>query len=146
MLNLLEGYFLVNDFSNREKITFGLLKFITLIDDQWKNHYEKRGTKESTLLLVTPSQNSFKDVVKEQYYLVGSYEDKYIKWTTLWKERDQDVPNFTNISPTLRTKFGITNYEQHLVLMYRSCLYKYIQLKMEFLDISSLGATYQYAT
>jgi hypothetical protein len=31
------------------------------------------------------------------------------------------------------------------VLKYSSCLHRYIQEEMEFLDISSLGATYRYA-
>ena len=36
--------------------------------------------------------------------------------------------------------------EKHLVLKYRSCLHIYIQEEMEFLDISSLGTTYWYAS
>jgi hypothetical protein len=70
--------------------------------------------------------------------------DKYIKWTTLRQGRDQDVPEFTNIFHTLRTKLGIKDSERHLVLKYHNCLHKYIQDEMEFLDISSLGTTYRY--
>ena len=47
-----------------------------------------------------------------------SYEDQYIKWTMLRQGRDQDVPEFTNIFHTLRTKLGIKDSEQHLVLKY----------------------------
>jgi hypothetical protein len=54
------------------------------------------------------------------------------------------VPEFTNIFHTLRTKLGIKDYERHLVLKYCSGLHRYIQDEMEFLDISFLGATYQY--
>jgi hypothetical protein len=50
------------------------------------------------------------------------------------------VPDFTNIFHTLRTKLGIKDSERHLVLKYRGALHRYIQTKMEFLDISSLGA------
>jgi hypothetical protein len=50
-----------------------------------------------------------------------------------------------NIFHTLRTKLGIKDSEQHLVLKYHDSLHRYIYTKMEFLDISSLGATYQYA-
>jgi hypothetical protein len=59
---------------------------------------------------------SFMDAIKEQYYPVGSYDDLYTKWTTLWKERDQAVPEFTNIFHTLRTKLGIKDLELHMVL------------------------------
>jgi hypothetical protein len=31
----------------------------------------------------------FVDVVKEQYYPVGNYDDQYMRWTTLRKERGQ---------------------------------------------------------
>jgi hypothetical protein len=40
---------------------------------------------------------SFRDAIKEQYYPVKSYDDLYTKWTTLRQERDQAVPDFTNI-------------------------------------------------
>jgi hypothetical protein len=44
------------------------------------------------------------DVVKEQYYPVGNYDDQYMRWTTLPQERGQAVPEFTNTFHTLRTK------------------------------------------
>jgi hypothetical protein len=69
----------------------------------------------------------------------------YTKWTTLRQERDQVVPDFTNMFHTLRTKLGIKYSERHLVLKYHGSMHRYIQIKMEFLDISSLGATYRYA-
>jgi hypothetical protein len=76
---------------------------------------------------------------------MGSYEDKYIQWTTLRQQRDQDVHEMTNLFHTLCTKLGIKDSEKHLVLKYRSCLHRYIQEEMEFLDISSLGVAYRYA-
>jgi hypothetical protein len=76
---------------------------------------------------------------------VGSYEDKYIQWTTLRQQRGQDVHEITNLFHTLRTKLGIKYSEKHLVLKYRSFLHRYIQEEMEFLDISSLGVAYRYA-
>jgi hypothetical protein len=39
---------------------------------------------------------------------------------------------------------GIKYSERHLVLKYRGGLHTYIETKMEFLDISPLGMTYQY--
>jgi hypothetical protein len=69
----------------------------------------------------------------------------YTKWTTLQQERNQAVPDFTNIFYTLRTKLGIKDSKRNLVLKYRGSLHRYIQNEMEFLDISSLGAAYRYA-
>jgi hypothetical protein len=55
------------------------------------------------------------------------------------------MPEFTNIFHTLRTKLGIKDSERHMVLKYCGGLHRYIKAKMDFLDISSLGATYRYA-
>jgi hypothetical protein len=55
------------------------------------------------------------------------------------------VHELTNMFHTLRTKLGIKYSEKHLVLNYRSCLHRYIQEEMEFLDISLLATTYRYA-
>jgi hypothetical protein len=84
------------------------------------------------------------DVVKEQYYPVGNYEDQYMRWTTLRQERGQVVPEFTNTFHILCTNLGIKHFELHLVLKYCGALQRYIQTEMDFLDISSLGAAYRY--
>ena len=58
-LNLLEGYFLVHDFSNREKIIFALLKAGPHVKDWWETHYEKKDKTELSLFSVVPTWNSF---------------------------------------------------------------------------------------
>ena len=85
------------------------------------------------------------DVIKEQYYPVGNYDDQYTKWTTLWQERDQTVWEFTNLFQTLHTKIDIKDFEYHLVLKYHGFLHRYIQIEMDFLDISSMGVVRWYA-
>jgi hypothetical protein len=55
------------------------------------------------------------------------------------------VHELTNLFHTLCTKLGMKDSEKHLVLKYCNCMHRYIQEEMEFLDISSLGATYWYA-
>ena len=90
-LNLLEGYFSVHDFFDREKIIFALLKATPHVKDWWETYYEKKDETEPSLFSAIPTWNYFWDAIKEQYYLVGSYEDKYIQWTTMWQQRDQDV-------------------------------------------------------
>ena len=106
-LNLLEGYFSVHKFSKREKITFSLLKEVPHVKDWWETFCEQKETEETSLFSVTVTWESFRDAIKEQYYHVGSYDDLYTKWTTLRQERDQAVPDFTNIFHTLRTKLGV---------------------------------------
>jgi hypothetical protein len=143
-LNLLEGYFLVHKFFDREKITFALLKVSPPVKYWWDNYFEERAVEESTMFVVCPTWDFFWDSIKEKYYPVGSYEDQYTKWSTLSQERDKMVPDFTNIFHTLRTKLGIKDSEHHLVLKYCGCFHRYIQTKMNFLDIASLGTTYRY--
>jgi hypothetical protein len=71
--------------------------------------------------------------------LLEAMMTKYMRWMTLCQERDQTVPEYTNIFHTLCSKLGIQDSERHLVLKYHSGLHRYIQTKMDFLDISSLG-------
>jgi hypothetical protein len=84
------------------------------------------------------------DALKEQYYPIGNDEDQYMRWTTLQQERGQEVLEFTNSFHTLHTNMGIKYSERHLVLKYRGALHRYIKTEMNFLDISSLGATCRY--
>jgi hypothetical protein len=110
-LNILEGYFSIHNFSNKEKITFVLLKVVPHVKYLWEAFCEKKETEETSLFLVTTTWESFRDAIKEQYYPVESYDDLYIKWTTLRQERDQVVLDFTNIFHTLCTKLGIKDSE-----------------------------------
>jgi hypothetical protein len=64
-LNLLEGYFSVHNFFDRENITFSLLKVVPHVKDWWDTYSEKRDTKESTIFVVTPTWDSFMDAIKE---------------------------------------------------------------------------------
>ena len=75
-LNLLEGYFSVHDFSNRENITFSLLKATPHVKDFWETYCEKKDVREPSLFLATPTWNYFWDAIKEKYYLVGRYDNK----------------------------------------------------------------------
>jgi hypothetical protein len=73
---MLEGYFSVHNFSNREKITFALLKAISHVKDWWNIYFEQRAIDESIIFTVIPTWDSFIDAIEEQYYPVGSYEDQ----------------------------------------------------------------------
>jgi hypothetical protein len=74
-LNLLEGYFSIHNFSDRENITFFLLKVVPHVEDCLETYCEKKTIEESTTSAVIPTWDSFRDVIKEQYYLVGSYDN-----------------------------------------------------------------------
>jgi hypothetical protein len=125
-LNLLEGYFSIHNFSNREKITFALLKAVPYVKDWWETFCEKKAIDEPSLFTVTLTLKSFMDAIKEQYYPVEIYDGLYTRWTTLQQEMDQTMPEFTNIFHTLRTKLGIKYSERHLVLKYCDSLHRYI--------------------
>ena len=43
-LNLLEGYFFVHNFFDREKITFALLKGVPHVKHWWETNWEKSST------------------------------------------------------------------------------------------------------
>ena len=133
-------------FSTGRRLFFALLKATPHVKNWWETYCEKKDETKPSFFSAVSTWNSFRDAIKEQYYPVGSYEDKYIQWTTLRQQRDQDVHELTNLFHTLRTKLGIKDSEKHLVLKYRGCLHRFIQEEMEFLDISSLGTAYRYAT
>ena len=48
-VNLLEVYFSVYKFSDREKITFALLKVVPYVKDWWETCYEQASIKESEM-------------------------------------------------------------------------------------------------
>jgi hypothetical protein len=98
------------------------------------------------LFLIILTWNYFKYVIKEKYYPVGSYDDKYIQWTTLWQQRDRYVHEMMDLFHTLRTNLGIKYSEKPLVLKYHNFFHRYIWEEMQFLNISSLGTKYQYAS
>ena len=124
-LNVLEGYFSVHNFFNKEKITFVLLKEVPHVQNWWGTYCEKKSLDESGMFETNPTWASFIDAIREQYYPVGNYDDQYTKWTILHQERDQMVSEYTNKSHTLRTKLSIKDSERHLILKYHSGLHRY---------------------
>jgi hypothetical protein len=78
-LNMLEGYFFVHNFFDREKITFTLLKDLPHVKHWWETYWEKCSIEESGIYWVEPTWDFFVDAVKEQYYPLGNYDDQYIR-------------------------------------------------------------------
>jgi hypothetical protein len=74
-LNLLEGYFFVHNFSDRENITFALLKALPHVKNWWETYWEKISTKDFGIYGADPTWDFFLDAVKEQYYPIGNYDD-----------------------------------------------------------------------
>jgi hypothetical protein len=54
-LNLLEGYFFVHNFSDREKITFVFLKSLPHVKHWWETYSKKNFTEESGIFWVEPT-------------------------------------------------------------------------------------------
>jgi hypothetical protein len=144
-LNLLEYYYFVQKNSDNEKITFTLLKSLPCVRVWWEGYWERYTTNEYTLFGRELTWAAFVDALKEEFYHVRNYDDQYMRWTTLCQKRDQMVLEYTNIFHTLCSKLGIKDSKRHLVLKYCSGLHRYIQTKMDFLDIYSLGVAYRYA-
>jgi hypothetical protein len=108
---MIEGYFSIHNFSDRENITFALLKDLPHVKHFWEPYWEQASTKEYGIYGAEPNWEFFVDAVKEQYYPVGNCEFQYMISTTIWKERGQEVLEFTNTFHTLRTKLGIKFFE-----------------------------------
>ena len=122
-MNVIEGYFSMHNFSDREKITFALLKEVPHVQNWWGTYWEKISLDESRMFETNPTWASFVDAIKEQCYPVGNYDDQYAKWTILRQERDQMTSKYTNKFHTLRTKLGIKDSKRNLVLKYHSGLH-----------------------
>jgi hypothetical protein len=54
-LTLLEGYFFVHNFSDKEKITFTFIKSLPHVKHWWENYWEKSSTEESGIYGVDPN-------------------------------------------------------------------------------------------
>ena len=54
-VNMLEGYFSVYNFSDRENITFSLLKVVPHVKDWWETYCEKTSIQESRMFGAKPT-------------------------------------------------------------------------------------------
>jgi hypothetical protein len=54
-LNLLEDYFSIHHFSDRENITFALLKALPYVKHWWETYWEKSSTEESRIFGAEPT-------------------------------------------------------------------------------------------
>ena len=82
-VNLLEGYFSVYNFSDRENITFSLLKVAPHVKDWWETYCEQASTEEYEMFGTKPTWASFVDALKGKYYPVKNYKDQQTRWITL---------------------------------------------------------------
>ena len=57
--NLLDGYFSVHDFSNRENINFSLLKVTPHVKDWWETYCDQKDKVEPSLFSTPPTWNYF---------------------------------------------------------------------------------------
>jgi hypothetical protein len=111
VVKFLEGCFFGHNFFDGENITFALLKALPPVKHWWETYWEKNSTEESGIFGAEPTWNFFMDALKDQYCLMGNYDDQYMKLTMLHQERGQIVSEFTNTFHTLLTKLGIKDSE-----------------------------------
>ena len=78
-LDVLEGYFSIQNFYDRENITFTLLKAVSHVQNWRGTYWEKNSSDEFGMFGTNPTWASFIDVIKKQYYPVGNYDDQYTK-------------------------------------------------------------------
>jgi hypothetical protein len=71
-LTLLESYFSVHNFSDKEKITFALLKAIPHVKNYWETYWEQSSTEESGIYGVGPTWDFFVDVVRNSITLLAT--------------------------------------------------------------------------
>jgi hypothetical protein len=74
-LNLLEGYYSVQKFSNSEKITSVLLKSIPHVRAWWEGYWERYSVDESTQFRRETTWATFVDSLKEDLYHIRKYDD-----------------------------------------------------------------------
>jgi hypothetical protein len=82
-LNLLESYYSVQKNSSDEKIIFVVLKALPHAKSWWEDCSERHIMDESIPFGKEPTWVDFVDAIKEKFYLVGSYDNQYARWTTL---------------------------------------------------------------
>ena len=82
-LNLLEGYFSIHNFSDREKITFVLLKVLSHVKFWWDTYCEQHVEHVFAIFGPGPVWAAFIDALKEKYYPVGKYDDQYTRWKNM---------------------------------------------------------------
>ena len=75
LLNVLEGYFYVHNFFDRENITFSLLKEIPRVQNWWGTYWEKNSSYESRMFETNTTWVYFMDAIKEHYYPLENYDD-----------------------------------------------------------------------
>jgi hypothetical protein len=64
-LNMLEGYLSIHNFSDRENITFALLKVVPHIKHWWKTYCEQNSIEEPRMFEDEPTWEYFMDGIKE---------------------------------------------------------------------------------
>jgi hypothetical protein len=82
-LNLLECYYPIQKKIDSEKITFALLKSLPHVRSSWEGYRERYTVDESTLFGREPTWVAFVDSLKEEFYPIKNYDEKYMRWINL---------------------------------------------------------------
>jgi hypothetical protein len=77
-LNLLEGYYSIQNFSDSENITFALLKSLPHVRARWEGYLDRYTVNESTPFKREPTRAAFVDALEEEFYLIKNYDNHYM--------------------------------------------------------------------
>jgi len=80
---MLEGYFFVHNFSNTKTIFFPLLKVVPHVKDWWETYCKKNTINGFEIFGAELTWEYFMEALKEKYYVINNYDDRYTIWTTL---------------------------------------------------------------
>jgi hypothetical protein len=61
-----------------EKITFVLLKALPHVRSWWECYWDRYTRDESTLFWREPTWEAFVDALKDEFYPIGNYDDRYM--------------------------------------------------------------------
>jgi hypothetical protein len=63
---------------DNEKITFVLLKALPHVISWWECYWDRYTRDESTLFRREPTWEAFVDALKDEFYPIGNYDDRYM--------------------------------------------------------------------
>jgi hypothetical protein len=81
-INLLDGYYSIQKIYDFENITFTLLESLPLVKYWWEFYCERHDKHEYMEFRIEPTWEAFVDSLKEDFYPIRNYDDKYTRWMT----------------------------------------------------------------